>query len=192
MTTETGEHAMAPQLYETAVANTRRLLAAVSADQWDAPTPCTEWDVRHLVTHLVTTSMNAKSIMDGNGPQRFEGDVLGDDPLAAFDAAVAATAAAFSVPGAMERIVATRRGDQVAGEYALGQVQEVLVHGWDLAKATGQDAELPADVVDVAYARALRNHDRIRATGAYGEAEAPVPADASAQAKYLSILGRAP
>ena len=67
---------------------------------------------------------------------------------------------------ALERIVATRRGDQVAGEYALGQVQEVLVHGWDLAKATGQDTKLPADVVDVAYARALRNHDRIRATGA--------------------------
>ena len=116
MTTETDEHAMAPRLYETAVAqHPQRLLAAVSPDQWDAPTPCTEWDVRHLVTHLVTTSMNAKSIMDGNGPQQFGDDVLGDDPLAAFDAAVAATAAAFSVPGAMERTVATRRGDQVAG-----------------------------------------------------------------------------
>ena len=60
----------------------------------------------------------------------------------------------------------------------------------EIPTATGQGTELPADVVDVAYARALRNHDRIRATGAYGEAEVPVPADAGAQAKYLSILGR--
>jgi uncharacterized protein (TIGR03086 family) len=190
VTTQADAEAMAPRLYETAVTNTRKYLAAVTPDQWGAPTPCTDWEVTQLVTHFVSGALNAKSIMDGNGPQNQGDNVLGDNALAAFDAAAAAAIAAFNKPGAMERTVTTRRGEQVAGEYAVGQAQEILVHGWDLAKAIGQDTTLPADVVEVEYARAMRSRERIRGTGVFGLAEGQVSASADLQSQYLAILGR--
>ena len=67
-----------------------------------------------LTNHLVNSARNNAGTMAGDGPQNY-GDVLGDDALAAFDAAVSPA-------------VVARRGEQAAGNYALGQVQEMLGH----------------------------------------------------------------
>ena len=68
----------------------------------------------------------------------------------------------------------------------------MLVHGWDLAKAIGAETTLDAELMDVSYARALRNRDRLRAGGstAWGGAEADAPDESNTQTKYLAILGR--
>ena len=190
MTSETGAHNDAPRLYEKAVTNARRLLAAVQAGQWEDPTPCSEWNVRRLVTHMVSGTRNVKSVMDGQGPQNWGDNVLGDDPLAAFDDARVAAVAALQVTGAMDRMVTTRQGERPAGDYALGQAQEMLVHGWDLAKATGQDTAMDPELLEVEYARALRNRERMRGSTAWGESEVDVPDGADAQTAYLGILGR--
>jgi len=191
MTTQSDAEADAPKYYLKATVNARRLLATVNADQWEASTPCTEWNVRQLVNHMVSSVRNAVSIMGGDGPQNF-GDLLGDDPLGAFDTACTAATAAFSAPGAMDEKVQTRRGEQVAREYALGQVQEVLVHGWDLAVALGADTAMDSELVEMSYARAVRNRERLRTGGptAWGESEADASEDADTQTRYLAILGR--
>jgi len=191
MTTQTEAEAMAPRLYEKVTAVTRNLVAAVQADQWRDATPCTDWDVTQLTNHLVSSARNIASIMAGDGPQNY-GDVLGDDALAAFDAAVGPAVVALNEAGAMAWTVVTRRGEQAAGDYALGQVQEMLVHGWDLAIATGQDAAMDAELLEVSHARALRNRNRLRTAGstAWGEGEASVGEAADLQARYLGILGR--
>ena len=131
-----------------------------------------------LTNHLVNSARNNAGTMAGDGPQNY-GDVLGDDALAAFDAAVSPA-------------VVARRGEQAAGNYALGQVQEMLVHGWDLAIATGQDATMDAELLEVSNSPALRDRDRLR-TGestALGEGEASVGETADLLARYLGILGR--
>ena len=191
MTTQTEAEAMAPRLYEKVTAVTRNLVAAVQASQWHDATPCPDWDVTQLTNHLVSSARNLVGIMAGDGPQNY-GDVLGDDALAAFDAAVGPAVVALNEDGAMARTVVTRRGEQAAGDYALGQVQEMLVHSWDLATATGQDATMDAELLEVSYARALRNRDRLRTAGstAWGEGEASVGEAADLQARYLGILGR--
>ena len=191
MTTQNEAEAMAPRLYKKVTANTHKLVAAVQSGQWHDSTPCTDWDVMQLTNHLVSGARNIAGIMAGDGPQNY-GDVLGDDALAAFDAAVGPAVAALNEAGAMTRTVVARRGEQPAGDYALGQVQEMLVHGWDLAIATGQDATMDAELLEVSYARALRNRDRLRAGGstAWGEGEASVGETADLQAQYLGILGR--
>ena len=191
MTTQNEAEAIAARLYEKATANTRKLMAAVGEGQWQDATPCTDWNVTQLVNHMISSAKNVTSIMGGEGPQNF-GDVIGDDPLAAFETAIGDAVAAMNEADAMTKLVTTRRGEQVAGEYALGQVQEMLVHGWDLAIATGQDAAMDPELLEVSYARAVRNRDRLRTGGstAWGEGEADVSDAADLQAQYLGILGR--
>jgi uncharacterized protein (TIGR03086 family) len=180
MTTQASAEANAPMYYQKATANTRRLLAAVNPDQWEVSTPCTDWNVKQLVNHMVSGAKNVASIMGGDGPQNF-GEVLGDDAIAA-----------FSAPGVMGSMVQTRRGEQLAGDYALGQVQEMLVHGWDLATAIGADTAMDPELLEASYARAVRSRDRLRTGGstAWGESEAAATASADAQTQYLAILGR--
>jgi uncharacterized protein (TIGR03086 family) len=191
MTTQSDAEALAPRLYQVATTNTRKLMAAVEAGQWHDATPCTDWDVQTLVNHMVSGAKNIASIMGGDGPQNF-GDVLGDDALAAFDAAIGPAVAALQEEGAMARTVVGRRGEQPAGDYALGQVQEMLVHGWDLAIAIGQDSTMDSELLEVSYQRALRNRDRLRTGGstAWGEGEASMGDAPDLQAQYLSLLGR--
>jgi uncharacterized protein (TIGR03086 family) len=71
----------------------------VPPDGWTAPTPCTEWTVRDLVNHLVGEHLWAPHLLRGETVEqvgdRYEGDVLGKDPVAAWDAAAEASLAAW-------------------------------------------------------------------------------------------------
>ena len=178
MTTQADPQTDAPRLYEKATTHARAYVAAVQSGQWGDATPCTDWTVRQLVNHMVSGAKNVKSIMEGIGPQDFGDDVLGGDPLAAFDEAVAGAIESIGVPGAMRTAVTTRRGEQPAADYTLGQVQEMAVHGWDLARAIGQDTTIDAELVEVGYTRVLANRERLRTAGVFGSAEATVAADA--------------
>ena len=84
-------------------------VAGVGADQWRARHPCEDWDVRVLVNHIVTGNYWAAELGRGQTIEevgdRLDGDVLGDDPVAAYDASAGGAAAVFREPGAMERAV---------------------------------------------------------------------------------------
>ena len=73
---------------------------------------------------------------------RYDGDVLGDDPSAAYDASARVAGDAFARPGAMEAPVAVSYGPVPGEIYAGHRFIDVLIHGWDLAVATGQDSTL--------------------------------------------------
>jgi len=69
---------------------------------------------------------------------------------------------------------------------------DVLVHGWDLARATGQDVELPPHLAEPAlqFSRGLVN-DELRGAGAFGP-ELLVPANTPASYRLVAFLGRTP
>lgn len=74
---------------------------AVRADQWGASTPCAEWSVRDLVNHLTAEQLWVPPLVSEGRTMAevgdaFDGDVLGDDPVAAWDRAAAAARAAFA------------------------------------------------------------------------------------------------
>jgi uncharacterized protein (TIGR03086 family) len=145
---------------------------AVRADMWGNATPCTEWSVRDLTNHVVAEELWMVPLLRGStiaevGDQ-FDGDVLGEDPASA---ARSASAAALAV--AQERLPAggpvhLSYGEEDAAEYAWQLAADHLIHGWDLAKGTGQDTAMdPALVTAVAGWFAARE-GQYRESGAIG------------------------
>lgn len=182
-----------PELHAQALEHTRALIAGIGDQRWHDPTPCTEWDVRHLVNHIVAENLWVRPLVDGQTIEevgsRFDGDQLGDDPLGAYDRSAAEAAEAFREPGAMERPVAVSYGPVPGAVFAGHRLVDVVVHGWDVAKATGQDTRIDARLVEACYADVEPQADALEASGYFGT-RVPVPDDADLQTKLLALLGR--
>ena len=98
---------------------------------------------------------------------------------------------AFSSPGAMEAPVAVSYGPVPAEIYAGHRFLDVLIHGWDLAKATGQDTPLDPELVDACFEVVNPQIDLLKGSGMFGT-QVDVPADADPQTRLLAMLGRRP
>jgi uncharacterized protein (TIGR03086 family) len=166
---------------------------AVRDDQWGAPTPCSEWDVRALVNHVVGENRWAVPLFAGGTIQevgdRFDGDLLGSDPVAAWDDSAAAALAAVDDPAAMDRTVHLSFGDFPGREYAMQLMADLLVHGWDLARAIGTDERMDPGLVDVCQDWFSSVAEAYRSVGAVAPPP-PVPTGADAQTRLLADFGR--
>jgi uncharacterized protein (TIGR03086 family) len=177
---------------------TEALIAAVRDDQWSNPTPCPEWNVRAVVNHLVSGNRMFADILRGAPPAELENlrrmrdvDQLGDDPVRAYREAGAALRAAFSQPGVLEGVFQVPAG-RVPGAVMLHlRITELLVHGWDVARATGQPARLPDDLAEeeLAFSRGRSAPDVPRTGHPFGPAQA-VADDAPAIVRLAAYLGR--
>jgi uncharacterized protein (TIGR03086 family) len=170
-----------------------RRLELVGPDGWSGSTPCDDWDVRALVNHVLAELLWVPPLLAGQTIEevgdRFDGDVIGDDPLAAWDAAAAEALAAAEVDGAQERTVHLSFGDFPGSEY-LGQVtSDVVIHTWDLAQSLGADAALGDSLVVFVEAFLGPQIDAWRSAGAFGPA-VEGSGDVDAQAALLARTGR--
>src|SRR5579859_2235356 len=129
------------------------VVAGIRADQWPAPTPCTGLDVRTLLNHLVTGNLLFAALVRGTPPPERDADHLDGDPLAAFRRAADELREAFAAPGVLEAVYTAPFGTGPGVVLVRVRIVEVLVHGWDLARATGQAADFPDDVAERALAR---------------------------------------
>jgi uncharacterized protein (TIGR03086 family) len=176
-----------------ALAATGRIVAAIPADRWQASTPCAGWDVRALVNHLVSGNWWAAKLGAGATIEqvgdRLDGDRLGCDPTAAYAASAEAASDAFHRPGALQAPCAVSYGPVSGSVYAGHRFIDVLIHGWDLATATGQATALDDDLAEACRKVTEPQIDMLRASGAFGEGRSAAP-DASAQARLLAMLGR--
>jgi uncharacterized protein (TIGR03086 family) len=168
-------------------------LGAVDAGQWSAATPCEDWDVRTLVNHVVGELLWLPPLLEGKTiadvGDRFDGDILGDDPHATWASAVAEAQAAVSQPGAQEATVHLSFGDFPGSEY-LGQItSDLVIHSWDLARAVGANDRIDAGLVGFVNDFLGPQVDAWRSAGAFGPAVDAAP-DADAQAKLLAQTGR--
>ncbi|WP_326949759.1 TIGR03086 family metal-binding protein [Amycolatopsis sp. NBC_01307] len=105
---------------------------------WGRRTPYTAWTVRDLVNHLVAEQLWAPSLLAGatldDVGDRFDGDVLGEDPAGAWDAAAEGAREAFLDDGVLERTVHLSYGLVPAREYGWQMTIDAAVHSWDLAR----------------------------------------------------------
>jgi uncharacterized protein (TIGR03086 family) len=181
------------QLHREALDETHTVVAGVGREQWNATTPCDGWDVQTLLNHLVSGNLWAAQLGAGSTIEevgdRLDGDLLGDNALVAYEASAESAAATVEAPGALAAPGAVSYGPVPGSEYAGHRFIDVLIHGWDLAVATGQDTTLDPELVDAAYALLRHQAGMVRASGMFGE-DLAVPADASAQTRLLAFIGR--
>jgi uncharacterized protein (TIGR03086 family) len=147
-----------------------------------------------LVNHVTVEQLWLPPLMTGKDVadvgDRFDGDQLGDDPKAAWDAAVRASLDAFGAPGALAGTVGLSRGPTPAEEYGWEMTTDALIHSWDLARGIGADETLDPELVGLVYERTLPIAEHLQETGLFAP-PVPVSDDAPLQVKLLAIFGRA-
>jgi uncharacterized protein (TIGR03086 family) len=173
------------------------LVAGVGPGQWHDGTPCSEWDVRTLVHHLLYEQYWVPPLFEGLGIEqvgdRFEGELMGDDASAwpgLLADSIEQAHAAVAQPGALERTVHLSFGDTSAREYVTQLVADLAIHGWDLARATGQDATLDPEAVALLLPWSEANAELLEGSGMFGVRVAAAP-DAPDDVRLLGLLGRA-
>lgn len=168
-------------------------VAGVQPDQWTDPTPCAAWTVRDLVSHVVGEDLWTVPLIRGATMEevgdRFDGDVLGEDPVATAETAAKEAAMAVSEPGALERTVHLSFGDTDGADYAWQLFADHLIHTWDLVRATGQPDRLDPELVDACAVWFADQEATYRGAGVIGP-RATVADDADAQARLLASAGR--
>ena len=181
------------QHHRSALEETRSVVAGIDRAQWADASPCEGWDVQALLNHLVSGNLWAAELGSGRTIEevgdRLDSDVLGHNALAAYDASAEAAAATFEAPGALDAPCAVSYGPVPGSVYAGHRFIDVLIHGWDLATATDQDATLDPELVDAAYKLLQDQSEMVRASGMFGE-DILVPADVGPQTQLLAFIGR--
>ena len=175
-----------------------RRLGAAPDSAWTNPTPCSEWDVRALVLHVVGGDHMTVALLDGASSEeamvvaRAAAERAGE-LRSAFEESVVAQRAAFARPGALDGIVHHVVGD-VPARMLLGfRLSDMLVHSWDLARGLGVDDTLDPEVVEVVWGLAEPMAAGLKRSGRFGEgASGTLPEDAPLQDRLLDLHGRRP
>ena len=168
---------------------TGQVLDGVGEQQWARTTPCPEWDVRALASHVVAGNLGFAAALAGRPPAADPVPPGAPLPRAYRDSA-AALLGAFGEPGALERTVTVPFGT-VPGIVALHlRTTEVLVHGWDLARATGQAVAFPEEVAAAELDFTARMLPRVPPDRSPFGPPQPVAPDAPAIDRLAAMLGR--
>ena len=182
--TTTTDHA---DRYRRLAAEFTRRVDAVRPDQWDLPSTCEEWTVRGVLEHVITSEHAMLGPVDLTTPLTID---IAVDPAGAWAELRDLIQGVLDDPAK-----AGREYDSMFGRTTLSQTMndfggfDLLVHGWDIARSTGQDDALPADEVEVVLAMTDQLGDMLRSPGVCGP-EVPVGDDAEAQERLLGRLGR--
>ncbi len=180
-------------LHERGLNNFSKLIANVRSDQWTDPTPCSEWNVHDLVNHIVYENVWVPPLFEGKtiaevGDQ-YDGDLLGDDPQGAWENASSVARATVNAPGAMDAICHLSYGDLPGSSYLRDLTLDLIIHGWDLAKATGQDTTIDPESLQWADETVQPSLESFQSSGYFGTPQAGVSSD-DQQTRLLAQLGR--
>lgn len=168
----------------------QRKIGAVRPDQWFNQSPCEAWKARDVVGHIVFMHGVMLRPLDRT---LSPAPAVEDDPLAAFLAARADVEAILADP-----VVSATEVDWYTGRLTMEQIvdqvvsMDMVLHGWDLSRATGQDDTIDPAELERGFAfLASMDMSALRVPGILGP-EVPVPADAPLQDRVLGFLGRDP
>ena len=182
-------------LFQRAQAQFTDRVDAVAPGEWDAPA-LPEWSVADLVAHLTSEQLWVPALLAGQEPGEVAGQIptdtdelLGGDPLTAWETAADAALTSWAGPGALSRTVRLSGGTTPAVDYLVEMTADLTVHAWDLARATGGDTALDPELVAAAW-RYAESH--LGEDGVPGLFAAPVDVQPGAdlQTRLLARFGR--
>ena len=179
-----------------AFASTAGVLSGVDVQKLDGATPCSSWQVRELVNHVVGgTTYFAVAAETGQAPAPDETDFCEGDFVTEFNRGAARAVKAFEADGAMDKMMKLPFGELPGGVFVNIATVDTFTHGWDLAKATGQSTDLDPGlatqllaIAEGFVADSFRGPDGQAPFGPKAEApEGSPPAD-----RLAAFLGRQP
>ncbi|MDQ1618232.1 MAG: hypothetical protein QOE19_801 [Actinomycetota bacterium] len=181
--------------YDHAVAEVDARVRKVRDDQWSDPTPCTDWDVRALVGHVVDEQRWVPYLLAGgavaDAGDRFAGDPLGDDPAGAWQRESKLARDAFHARDGLDHAVALSYGETTARDYLWELTRDLAIHAWDLARGIGADERLDPELVRRIHHETEKDFESLSASGMF-DPPVTVPASADLQARMLALFGRKP
>ncbi|WP_222264425.1 TIGR03086 family metal-binding protein [Modestobacter marinus] len=174
--------------YEAADRSLSTVLAAVPADAWSRPSPCEGWSARDVVRHLVDTQ---RDLLTGHGLDLGPAPDVDADPAGAWRQHAGRVAAVIADDEVAERGYEGFFGPTTIGA-TLEQfyVWDMVVHRWDVARATGQDARLTDAELDRVAAGADSFGEALYMDGICRPGVTP-PSGADRATQVLARLGRA-
>jgi uncharacterized protein (TIGR03086 family) len=165
------------------------VIAGIRPDQLEDATPCTEWDVRALIGHVVGGNLSFATMVAGEPGPGGGADVLGSDPLAAFQDSFDRLCTAFDGAGVLERVYPTPLGQGPGMALVALRVTELTVHTWDLVAATGQLRDFDPELVGYVDS-VLRSQPIPRGVNAPFAPEQPAPAGGTEADRLAAFAGR--
>jgi uncharacterized protein (TIGR03086 family) len=163
------------------------LVASLDQTQLDAPTSCAKFTVRNVLEHMVGGATMFAAAFRGETPSA---PAQTTDLVAAFPKAMANLQDAIGSPGALDRTVAAPFGEVPGETFARFVAMDGLVHGWDIATATGQAYDPPAEVVAEVDAFARQAISEGMRDGDTFAAAVEAPAGASPLVQLVAFTGR--
>ena len=164
-------------------------IEAVPADRWDDPSPCPDWRARDVVGHLVTWMPGL--YLNSAGLPPLDPPNVEDDPAGAWREVDTAIAALLADPDLAGRATSSPAGEMTVAELvAMTGLMDLLVHRWDLARATGQDETLDPDEVRRFAAGLDPAMTEPMVASGHFQPPVTVSADADDQTRLLAFTGR--
>lgn len=190
---------MADQIQQTqrALDAAHEMIASASPAALAKPTPCTEWDVRGLIEHMIGVVQSFATAFGGGAltppTAQSTAGLAGDNPATAYRQAADALMQALGKPGALDQSVRLPFGEMPGNQAINIVIGDQSIHTWDLAKALGKPFTIDDDLATgiLAMMHGLLTPDR-RGPGKGFAQEVPCPEGASVQDRLLAFSGRQP
>lgn len=172
-----------------ALAAVGTIVSGIRDDQWNEPTPCPQWSVRDVVNHVIGMNLVFTALLSDAPPPERGIERAGTDPVGAYRSSASDVLAAFERPGVLEQSFPGPLGTATGADRLQIRLYDLLAHGWDIARATGQPVNLPDDVAESALAFARVQVASLPRTGRFDPAR-EVADDALAIDRLAAFLGR--
>jgi len=176
---------------EKATEHASNIVNNIKADQLSNPTPCSEFDVRLLLNHMIGGLSMLSAAAAGDEAKMPEGDQFGANPGEDYDKGRAKLLEAVRGDGALDGTWKMPFGELPASMMASIAFVEHVTHGWDLAKATGQDTTIPEPLLTEVVEVVTPMDAMWRMPGVCGP-KVEVPDSASESDKFAGFMGRQP
>ena len=185
---------MHPELTDAAGA-TALVVDNVTPAELGGPTPCEDWDVRALVNHVIlwtSYSLERRAHGESVAPELMERDFTAAPDFArAYRDQLDRAVAAWADPAVWDRELDVMGAKTPAADVAALMIAELVLHGWDLAAATGQDYVVSDRAAEAALRAVEANAELFRQYQGFAE-PVPVAADAPVLDRALGLSGRDP